>query len=224
MTRALLLLGSPKLKKSSSESLGVYLLKRLERLGAVPDKQHVFTSLKTEKGRNELLTAIDAADLIIFSAPLYADSLPSHDIEAFEIILEHRSDQLYDKPQSLVAIINCGFPEPDQNEAALSNCRLFAKKAGFNWRGGFAIGMGGLISGQPLESRKVLLRPIRNAFKKAASYLIEGKPIPELILDKASNQVLPDGFYVLGGNLSWKRKAKKAGTKDELEDKPIPES
>lgn len=218
--QAILLIGSPKLKESTSESLGTYLLKQLEKQGFITSMLHVYKCLKNEDGVLTLLQETDEADLIIFASPLYADSLPAHIIKALEIMFNHRKETLYIKRQDFIAIINCGFPEAEQNDAAIKLCRMFARRVGLNWRGSFAIGMGGIINGNSLDKRRILNRNIRRAFRKASPFLANGETVPKEIRALASKQMLPTSMYVMGGNLNWKRQANKLGTRKELDRKP----
>ena len=84
---ALLLIGSPKpAGESSSESLGTYLLERLAERGIHTETHHVARAMRTEARTQELLYAVDHADLFILAFPLYVDSLPYLAIEALERI------------------------------------------------------------------------------------------------------------------------------------------
>ena len=51
------------------------------------------TALRSPEGRDRMLAAVDAADLVIVSFPLYIDQLPAPLLEALELIAEHRKAQ-----------------------------------------------------------------------------------------------------------------------------------
>jgi putative NADPH-quinone reductase len=86
----LLLVGSPRGSRSTSESLGDYLLKRLHAHGLKTEKVHIHLLVKSAEGRASLLRAFDSSDLAMLSFPLYFDGVPSPVIAALEIIAEHR--------------------------------------------------------------------------------------------------------------------------------------
>ena len=139
---ALLLVGSPRREKSNSKSLGDYLLKSLSKKGLETRTIQIYDSLKSKENIEELIKAVNKHDLIIIAAPLYVDSIPASVIKALEIIYENRKNNVPDKKQSLISIVNCGFPESYHNNTATSIYKYFAKKAKFNWKGGLSLGQG----------------------------------------------------------------------------------
>ncbi len=88
--RALLLVGSPKPESSTSESLGTYLLDRMKETGWNTGMLRVNSALRTDERREELFAALDLADVVILSFPLYVDSLPAGATRTLELIGEHR--------------------------------------------------------------------------------------------------------------------------------------
>ena len=91
--KALLLVGSPKPGASSSESLGAYLLEELEKRGVETQTMHVTKAVRSEEATEELLAAVDSADLVVLSFPLYIDSLPAPAIRALELIAGRRAGE-----------------------------------------------------------------------------------------------------------------------------------
>lgn len=219
-TKALLLVGSPKGEKSNSESLGNYLLSKLEELGVITETRFIYRMVYREEKMKELFQMIDNADLIILSFPLYVDSLPAPVIKAMELIKEKRDKLEPKKSQIFIAICNNGFPEASQNLTALQICRIFSKDCGFVWKGGIAIGGGAAINGVPLTERGNMVRHIINGFDIAANALKDGKEIPQDALDLTSKEFIPAGLYRTIGNLGWKRQARKYGARKKLKDKP----
>ena len=138
----LLLVGSPRGKKSTSESLGNYLLEQLREMGLETEKIWIYPSIKSQEKSSDLISAVDRFDTVIFASPLYVDSLPAPVTETMELIVNHRKTTKMTKKQQLLAISNCGFPEAHHNDTALAIYRLFATESGFEWAGGLALGMG----------------------------------------------------------------------------------
>ena len=79
--KALLLIGSPKTKNSTSEALGNYLLQSLDKKGCECEKLHIISVLRNNV--QGLFNRVGDADIIILSFPLYVDSLPSPVIRAY---------------------------------------------------------------------------------------------------------------------------------------------
>ena len=129
-SNALLLVGSPKQKKSSTSSvLGNALLRKLEKRGwsatALPIKQKLLCTNK-----NDLFSAIAKADLIIITCPLYGDTIPFLTTKAFELIAKKKDEFKNRNQKRVIAIVNNGFPETYQNFISLSICRNFAHECG----------------------------------------------------------------------------------------------
>ncbi len=88
--RVLLLIGSPKGEKSTSASLGNYLISKLEEFGMISEKLFIHRLVNREEKLQELSQIIENVDLIILTFPLYVDSLPAPVIKAMESIKENR--------------------------------------------------------------------------------------------------------------------------------------
>ena len=139
--RALLLVGSPRTRKSTSNSLGVYLFEQLSKHNIQTETIFIHTTTHSAERIKVMLDAVDAADLILLAFPLYVDSLPAPVMNALEIIAAHRASQSEHR-QLFAAISNCGFPEPDQASTALAICENFARLNHFEWADLVSIGRG----------------------------------------------------------------------------------
>jgi len=217
--KALLLVGSPRGRNSSSEALGGYLLDRLKERGMEIEKVYIHPSMLTEKDQAEMLQAIDRSDLLVLASPLYVDSLPAPVIAALETIAEHRRTKMR-KEQKLVAITNSGFPEAYQMDTALAICRKFASETKIGWAGGLAIGGGEPLHGKPLADAGWMARNPRKALDIAAAALAEDKPVPKEAVDIAAKPLIPQWMYVFVANRGFKSQAKKYGAQDKLYDRP----
>jgi len=219
--RALLLVGSPRTRKSSSAALGGYLLSHLEGRGVQTQTIYIHTSLRSPQKWQALLEATEASDLIVLAFPLYVDSLPAPVIEALERIAAHRSGRHNLSIQRLVAIANCGFPEAEHNETALAICHQFAYQSGFNWMGGLSLGGGeGLIHGRPLEELDGRVIPVKMALEMASSALVAGKPIPQEAVTLMAKPIIPARLYQVFGGFGWRQQAKQYGVHRQLKRKP----
>jgi hypothetical protein len=218
--KAVLLIGSPKGERSSSVSLGNYLVSKLEVSGIVFEKAFIHRLVNREEKIQSLFEMINNADLIILSFPLYVDSLPAPVIKAMELIKEEQQKLENKKSKDFIAICNSGFPEASQSTIALQICKIFSKACGFNWKGGIAIGGGGAISGRPLEGIGGMVRFIIAGLDITAQAIIEGKEIPKEAIELFSKQFIPRSLYIYGGNLGWRLQARRLGAGKKIKDKP----
>lgn len=194
--RAVLLIGSPKVKKSTSASVGSYLLGLLGKKGLRTESLRINAMLESDETRNKLLAIVNNSEIVILSCPLYEDSLPSFVIEFMELISEQRkSARLTNRPRFL-AILNCGYPEPEHNAVAIDICRQFAQESGIDWAGGLALGMGVAIDGEPLEKNRYMAGNIKKSLMLTADALIDGKALPLQAMELMAKPIMPIWFYV----------------------------
>lgn len=213
--RVLLLVGSPRGSKSTSYALGDYLLERLKSRGATIEFRLLYKSLASDEGLADLLVCVARAELIVLSTPLYVDSLPSRVIRTLEYLAE-KADL---RGKSLLAIVQCGFPEALHNRTALAICRQFASEREMVWVGGLALGMGEIIHGKPLLEAGGMVRKVVAALDLTAEELAEGRPVPDEAVALMAKPFVPIWLYAFMGNRGWKKQAK-GGAAKKLRDKP----
>jgi len=203
--KALLLIGSPKGPKSTSNSLGSFLIEKLEERGINTKKAYIYRMLNREEKQKELFTLIKESDLIILSFPLYVDSLPSPVIKAMELISNnHSNEKNHDySEKSLVAISNSGFPESEQITIAMKICEQFSIEVGYRWLGGLKVGGGPFIHGKKLEERGKMVQHIIDGLIKASDDLIKGEKISDEVVDFLSKPFISKRIYKLMGNMGW---------------------
>ena len=220
MRRALLLVGSPKTRKSTSNSLGGYLFEQLEARSIQTETIYLHTVLRSPVKMQTLLDAVDAADLVTLAFPLYVDSLPAPVIEALARIAAHRQGRDPSQRQLFTAIANCGFPEAYQTATALAICETFARQAGFDWAGALALGAGEMVNGASLVEAGGMTILIRKALDLAAEALAQGRAIPKASREGLAKPVIPHWLYRLSGWLRWIKWAKDYGALKLLNRKP----
>jgi len=217
--RALLLVGSPRTRKSSSASLGEYLFEQMNQRGVETETIYLYTSLNSRERMDKMYAALDTADLVVLAFPLYVDSLPAPVLSDLEKIALHRAQ----KPTSarFAAIANCGFPEAHHNATALAVCAEFAHSAGFEWMGSLSLGGGqGMVNGIPLKELDGRAIPIRQSLDLAAEALASGSPIPEAARAKLAKLSIPNWLYKFFGSWGWKQTAKGYGAQNHLRSRP----
>jgi hypothetical protein len=219
--RAVLLLASPHAARGNSASLGHYLLSQLAAHGLETEPIAVYPALKSEASRAALLAAVDAAEIVVLTAPLYVDSLPAPVIRVLELIADHRRAAVPAGHPLFVAIVNCGFPEAYHNDIALEIYHRFADEARLRWAGGLSLGMGGPLQGKPLEQLGGMVRHVRRGLDLAAVALAAGGPVPAEAVALLARPLMPRWVYLFMGNRGWKSAARHHGTVDRLRDRPL---
>ena len=217
--RALLLVGSPRTKKSTSASLGGYLFEQLNKRGIETRTIQIYTSLYSPERMKAMYESIDNADLAVLAFPLYVDSLPAPVMAALEKITVHCQDN-----RSLIrfaAIANCGFPGANHNDAAIAIASEFARQTGLTWMGGLALGAGeGIVHGVPLNELDGRAIPLKGALDLAAEALAGGNPIPGSARDLLAKPIIPSWMYTLRGRFGWRQAARQFGMEKELKRQP----
>lgn len=221
--RALLLVGSPRTRKSSSQALGGYLFDQLSARSIETETIYLHTVLRSAEKMQALLNAVEQADLVLLAFPLYVDSLPAPVIDAFERIAAARSLRKTERRQLFAAIANCGFPESQHNATALAICQTFARQTGFQWAGSLALGAGeGLVHGAPLQNAGGPAIPIKKALEMAAEKLAAGQSIPQAAVTLLAKPLIPGWMYRLMGGVGWKQQAKRYQAEKSLKKQPYP--
>ncbi|MEJ2597017.1 MAG: NAD(P)H-dependent oxidoreductase [Anaerolineales bacterium] len=217
--RAVLLVGSPRTRKSTSASLGGYLFEQLAARGVQTETIQVYPAFSSPVRAAATLEKLDAADLVVLASPLYVDSLPAPTIAALEKIAAGRGGR--STGQRFAAIANCGFPEASHNAPALAICSEFARQSGFAWSGGLALGGGeGVVHGTPLQELDGRAIPIRKSLELAAEALAGGESIPQEARDLLTRPTVPSWLYRLVGAYGWRQRAKQYGMQRKIKDRP----
>ena len=208
--RALLLVGSPRTRKSTSNSLGGYLFEQLKAHNIQTEAIYIHTTTHSVERTKAMLEAINATDLVLLAFPLYVDSLPAPVMNALELIASHRESQGGTRSHQLfAAIANCGFPEPDHNATALAICENFARLNNFQWAGSLALGAGeGMIHGAPLNELDGRTIPLKKSLNLAAESLAQGMAIPSEAQALLAKPFIPAWLYRAMGVYGWRQQAR----------------
>ena len=204
---AYLLVGSAKRgEESTSAALGGYLLEQLSGRGLATTSEAVHRALRTPGRTQEMLAAVDHANIFLLSFPLYVDTTPYLVTQALEAIAQHRAAASSGAPAGgeplFAAICNCGFPEAQHCTLALEICAQFARQARLRWAGGLALGAGGAIHGERPQP-KGMTHNVAAALDQAAAALAAGEEIPAAAIGAIAQPMMPNSLYVMMGNLSW---------------------
>jgi hypothetical protein len=146
----------------------------------------------------------------VLVTPLYADSLPGLTTHALELVARAR---VYGCTQAnFTVLVNCGFPEAEQNRTAIRIARHFADDALYGWAGALPLGGGGVITpGEPLDEPHGPVAHVVRALDLAAPALAGGRGLPSEAIEAMAEAPLPDAVYRLIGDLGWRRMAWRNG-------------
>lgn len=198
---AAFLIGSPRgVEKSNSGRYAERLAKHMRHRGWQVRLVPVHEVMASSASCAGFVQTVWESDLAVIVAPLYVDALPGPVVEAFQVLAEERTRFAGQQPPRLAALIHCGFVEPSHNRWGIEMCRLFARKAGWEWFGALALGGGGMPS-----------RRAHRVVDDAGRALAGGLPIHEELRRRGDRPSMPRLLYILGGNLMWRRVAKRNG-------------
>ncbi len=223
--RVLLLVGSPRGKRSTSTALGTYLLDLMKHKGLEPlDPIWINSAVRTREKMTQMLEAVEETDTIVLAAPLYDDCEPYIVIKAMELIAARRKGMetttTGDDSKIFSVIVNCAFPEKHHTETVVRIYRKFAEDVGFLWGGSLSVRSGEALqgrAGKTLEDLGSMAKKVKQALDRLAESLSGDSPHGD---DTMS--VIPDAFtqgplsfigsfFVRLNNKGWARRAKKSG-------------
>ena len=113
---------------------------------------------------DEMWKAIMNADTLIFCGPCYINTYPADTIAFLEELSAHK-ELLHG--QSLYGIIQGGMPYVHTHESGLNLLDMFCRKCNMSFKGGFVMGMGAMLNGQPvskLPNSKKIVRQLNIFF------------------------------------------------------------
>ena len=194
----LMLCGSPHIEGGNS----TYFLKALkEKLSGKGDIYNIMHS--SEISEAAFLQALKNGENIVFSFPLYADSLPAYFL-AFLKRLKTSAEGIVSQSRVYV-IVNNGFYDDVQNNIAIKIIWKWCDECGLLKGRALAIGAGGMVHAAPLG--KGPLAKADTALKQMAED-IKNNRSGDTIFVKPS---FPRFLYTFMGNMSFTAEGKKNG-------------
>lgn len=160
MKKKLLINASPRTKGTSFVLLQM-CKEYLEDKGLMCELIHLYPSMNN---KYELWKSIKDADTLIICGPCYINTYPADTISFLEELSAHE-ELLHG--QSLYGIIQGGMPYVHTHESGLSLLDMFCKKYNMIFKGGFVMGMGAILNGQPiskLPNSKTIVRQLNIFF------------------------------------------------------------
>lgn len=206
-SNVLVIAASPKGKKGNSESLADYLVKEFHENNVANTK----VSLKDEiKKPNTLIERIDQSDLIVISFPVYENAVPGLVQEFFEMLFANKQ-KLSARERKMLVISNSGFAEPEANECAILQCKLFAADMRFVWMGGICVAPGTLIDGKELENAGGTYKKVIEALRMLAKKISLDQDITKKEWMMTSRPLMSPFIYRIVGRLIQTGVAKRIG-------------
>ena len=202
----LLLVGSPHRNKSTSNSLGQYIIDNINEESFNIEKLYLQNSIKLEERKDLLINKVNDADIIILAYPLYMDTLPAVVIKALELI----EDNIIKKKRKFISICNCGYPKEKGMEVSQDICENFAENTGMEWLGSLSLAKGPLIMGKPIDKLGFMTGNIKIALDLTIKALEENEKIPKSA-DQNMKMMIPNWLYVFMVNNIMRFRAIKDG-------------
>ena len=223
--KVVMIVGSPKSKKSTSEIVLNSLSERLsaatvdwiyaadysievaensnETTASPGDAADYSKDNPLEEKDDALFEKILENDVIVFAFPLYIDSIPSHLLRFLEAMeCRYRNHIMNTK---VYCIVNSGFFDPRNTEIAIDMIKLWSAHSGLIFGQALALGGGGMgraasIGEGPLESYGKALDDLAdNIYADVGGETIFTSPD----IEKSD--------YMADANKAWKAAAKKRG-------------
>jgi hypothetical protein len=161
MKKIFLINASPRLKGTS-----FVLLQMCQ--GFLEGKGHQIKMVYLYQSLNNmdiLFKAVEDADILVFSGPCYVNTYPADTIAFLEKLSAYK-ELLQGK--SLYGMIQGGMPYVHTHESGLRVLEIFCKKCNMFYKGGFVMGLGAMLDGQPvtkLPNSKTVIRQLNIFFE-----------------------------------------------------------
>lgn len=209
----LILIGSPKGQKSTSNTISNYLEKELQTAHVNFTKYFL---LKEMRSPEHLMTHLIAADTILLIYPVYENSVPSTVLQFFQEALKNK-EHLSPKGKKFFAISLAGFCDVNAPKSSLTTCKLFAQTMSFDDLGSIGITPSTLIEGEGLGK---IYANLSSSLKLLANSLAQNQLLPQEIYNLNEKALLPAPLYRVLGNIVQRKPAKTLG-KDVFYAKPL---
>ena len=210
MTRALLLVGSPRGKKSASTLMGGYIMSLLEKGGMEIDTMWLIQHFSSKEKLTSVIKAVDRADSVVLAAPLYDDCQPFIVTKMMEAV---SSSGIKSDRKRFLPIINCGLSRSIHITAvSISIYKKFALKVGFTWAGSLAVGGGEMLrarEGNNIEDLGFLGKKLRISLENLTIDLAEGRKPSDIEFEFP--RIFLTRFFMHMGNKMWVSAARQNG-------------
>ena len=204
----LMLCGSPHNEGGNSTFLLNALKEKLNEDGKIYNIMH-----SPEISEKAFLQALKNGENIVFSFPLYADSLPAYFLDFLKKLKASVEGNV--SQSRVYVIVNNGFYDDVQNRIAIKIMWKWCDECGLLKGSALAVGAGGMVQAAPLG--KGPLAKVDDALRQLAEN-IKNCRSGDTIFVKPS---FPRFLYTFMGNMSFTAKGKKNGlSKKDIKNSP----
>lgn len=189
---------------STSLSIATYLAGQFETMGLAADLVMATAFARGADHAAGAARILAEADVLAVISPLYVDALPYLGILALREAAALRRPP---RPQRVIGVINCGFPEPEHTRFAFAGLRAFARASGAHYAGGLPVGGGEAIHGRDLVEAGGMTLGLRAALDAAARAIAGGSVIPAEVSASLTKPAMPPALYRLAGGMGWRFRA-----------------
>ncbi|ABX42210.1 NADPH-dependent FMN reductase family protein [Lachnoclostridium phytofermentans] len=196
MKNILFLNVSPR-QKGTSFVLLQMCMESLSKKGHKCNLMHLYPHLNDLRSLRE---AVGCADTLVISGPCYINTYPADTIALLEDLAGHREVL---RGQNMYGIIQGGMPYPHTHENGLSMLEIFCKKCGLTYKGGFVMGLGAILNGQPitnLPNSKKIIKQLQIFFE----HIDKDEESPIQVYQEARFKVPSLVYRVMAGTMNRK--------------------
>lgn len=129
-----------------------------------------------------ILEPMKESDSIIMIGPCYVDSFPA---DTINLLLTMANSKGVLHGQSLYGFIQGGMPYVHTHEHGIKLLENFAAENSLEYKGGFVMGGGAILDGQPLENI-IGAKKMVPAVNKFIEHIIKNESSPEELYEKAT--------------------------------------
>lgn len=140
----LIINGSPR-PKGTSQMLAGYFFTALKKMGHEVKVENLYRYIKD---MSLLLMAVKESECIVVIGPCYIATYPA---DIFYLLHQMQETPGVLHGQSLYGVIQGGMPYVHTHESAIKMLECYAEECDVIFKGGFVIGGGAVLNGQPLE-------------------------------------------------------------------------
>ena len=177
-------------KEGTSMTLLNACKNHLESCGHAVTLTHLYPSLNNPAA---LFDAVAEADTLVLCGPCYINTYPA-DTTWLLLQLAARPELLHG--QAVYGIIQGGMPTAHTHASGLSMLRIFASQCGLAYKGGFVMGMGAMLNGQPLTkllNAKAVMRQLDVFF----GHMEKGEASPPAVYEAAQLKWSPFKYRMM---------------------------
>lgn len=155
-----------------------------------------------------LIRYVNNADKIVFSLPVYENTVPGLVLRCFEAIMNNK-EKLALRNREMLVIVNSGFPEVEACRGAIETCMLFSEEMEFDWICGIPVAPGTLIDGKNLNETRNTYKRLITLLDIIAKNICSNKDIIVKECKLVSKPFINPFIYRLAGRLIQTKRCNK---------------